>query len=156
MLDHGKATKIKAMGKEWTLSRLELHIIEAYRDWIAEQVDVQKLFDRAERFADKLPAIAAKEYEEAKEIEKQLECFSLSCPLAKRFLTPDDPKSASLAGVVKFYHLLLQEHHPDLTPVDVQAIILAAGKQLAPAVAKAEGKVPEVAGASGNVEAPAA
>lgn len=111
----GKETKIKALGKEWTLGRTTVAIIEAVRDAIAERIGDP--FVNLERFAPKLPPEKAFElFKEADAIAKQLQMFSLDCPIAEQFLETE-------LGCAEYVRLLLQAHHADSTADTAMAIL---------------------------------
>lgn len=141
----GKETKVQAQGKTWTLGRLTVGVLEQFRDWISLQVGDP--FADVERFVDKLAkedAVAM--IKEAKAVKDQLAKFSLSCDLARQYLSTE-------RGAAQLIWLLMVEHHPDASLDDALAVILAIGaERLGGVVRSASG---EVLGARpGNAPAP--
>jgi hypothetical protein len=119
MFELGREVTKTVNGKAYTFSRLERHIIEGFRDWIADQVGDP--FADVERLLDKLPADEAKAMvKEAKETRDQLRSFSLGCPLAQRFLRTE-------IGMGQLAFLQLRGHHPDITPDDAFQVVLTLG-----------------------------
>lgn len=140
MLELGKEQVVTAGGKRWTLSRLTVAAIHGWRDWVAGQVGDP--FADLERFADRLsPQDFKAEFDAARLVKQELQNFSLSCPLARKFL-------ASELGVSALFHQLLLPAHPDATPDDAFAVVQVLGAGAAKALAAAAGNV------SGNAPAP--
>jgi len=144
MLQLGQDTKVTALGKEWTISRLELRIVRAFKDYIAGIVG-----DPYAQINDRLFDLLPREEQlamlrQAKQDKEDLACFSLNCSLAKRFLQMEE-------GIAVFGQLMLQKHHPDITQEDAFDVWLSIGQeQMQKALASAAGEP------VGNAAAPAA
>ncbi|MES2342327.1 MAG: hypothetical protein V4597_11660 [Pseudomonadota bacterium] len=140
MLQLGKESEVKALGRTWTTGRLTVGVIESFRDWVATQEGDP--FDLPDKYLDRLdPATVAAILKEAKDTRDQLRGFSLACPLAQKWLKNE-------RGGAVLMHLLLKAHHPTATLDDALGILeeigLAAAEQV---VSDAHGSVPREAGA---------
>jgi hypothetical protein len=144
MLKFGEEASFKVGAVVYTLSPFDVDAINAFRDWVAARVDVPGKLETAERFADKLPEEGTRILREAMETQKQLDGFSMACPLAQDFMKTE-------AGMVEFYSILLRKKHPRITSAEVLTLIIHAGKELKTASEKAQGKV---GGAAKNGGAP--
>lgn len=145
MLRLGKVSEAQALGKTWKVSRLELRIVRAFRDWISDRV--KRKFDRVDKYFDKLPPeeqVAHQRLESA--TYDQLDSFSITCPLAQDYLRTEE-------GMAHFAWLLLREHHPDVTEDEALSVWLelADAGQTQEILVNAQGRLPS----SGNPVAPA-
>jgi len=145
MLQLGQDTKVNALGKEYTISRLELRIVRAFKEYVAGIVG-----DPYAQINDRLFDLLPKEEQlamlrQAKQDKDDLACFSLNCPLAKRFLQMEE-------GIAVFGQLMLKKHHPDVTQEEAFDVWLSVGqKELNKAIATAAGEpVGNEAGAGAN------
>ncbi len=142
MLELGKPTVV---GK-WTVARLELRIIMAWREWLVEQVG-DPFEDCSKPWFDKLPKEEQlARVKAAEKIVEQLKPhrFSIDCPVSQ-----DAMKSVSGAGY--FGRLMLQDHHPDITEEDAfQAWVKDIGPHLDKVMKRAQGKVPGGSGGNGT------
>lgn len=142
MLNLGKETRIKAMGKTWTIGRLELAVIRDFKAWIMEHLPPtampRELFESLPREEQ------VERYREQEWLAKQLACFSIQGDLAKRYLATEE-------GLAAFGRLLLRAHHPDVTDEEAFQVFQEAGPELARVMQDAAGEIPE-----GNGRVPAA
>lgn len=142
MLNFGSEQTIEAAGKSYRLSRLKVKHIRAFRDWVAARVGDP--FSLAERMADKLPAEQVMTLvREAEEVQRQLDAFTLTCPLGLRYLGTE-------AGHTEVVRLLLDEHHPQATDDEVEAVAEVVALRVIEILTAAQGD------AGPNAEAPAA
>lgn len=128
----GSETKVKALGKEWTFSRLELRVIEKFRDWIEEQIGDP--FAKADRYVNVLPPEEAKAMiKEAEEVQRNLRCFNLHTEFAQQWMgTP-----SGMGNLVAF---MLEDHHPEVNADLAFRIVIDMGDdQLQKILKKAEG-----------------
>ncbi len=131
-------TRVKACGKEWVISaEPTVGCLLAFRDWIAEQEGdpFAGIREMVELGLPKEEAIIF--IKEAREVKKQLACFSLNCPLAQRYLKTE-------AGSLAFAGLILRDALPNATEEELRAVLSAWSEKMA------REKEPE-----GNGEAPA-
>lgn len=142
MLNLGQEQTVKTSERAWRLSRLEIPILHGFRDYIAEKIGDP--FARAEKVIKMLPASEARaRILEAEAVQDQLEGFSLTCPLAQRFMKTEE-------GMSRLVRLLLLKHQPEATDNDGLQILLQIGmEEAAKVVQNAEGRLP-------NGHAPAA
>jgi hypothetical protein len=134
VLQLGQDTTITALGKEWTISRLELRIVRAFKEYVASivgdpysQID-DRLFDLLPR-EEQLVMLR-----QAKQDKEDLACFSLNSALAKRFLQMEE-------GIAVFGQLMLKKHHPDVTLDEAFDVWMAVGqKQMQEALNRAAGE----------------
>lgn len=150
MISFGEPQKVKVKlpdgtFREWTVGRVEIRVIRAFRDWIAERLGDP--FAAAERWVDKLPPEqAVLMVREAEQTRDQLASFSLGCPLARRFLATEE-------GQAVLFQLLLEPAHPDVTEEEAWRVAQALGEKAAEVLAKASG---EAGAAPKNAQHPAA
>ncbi len=136
MLQLGQDTSVKALGKEWTISRLELRIVRAFKEYVAGIVG-----DPYAQINDRLFDLLPQEEQlamlrQAKQDKEDLACFSLNGPLAKRFLQMEE-------GIAVFGQLMLKKHHPDITQEEAFDVWLSVGQeQMNKALASAAGEAP--------------
>lgn len=144
MLHLGREVTVKALGREWTLSRASLGLVRAFRDWVKgrEADPPGYLGGLPEEYFRLLPKEEQLErVKRAESVNKQLRGFTLGCPLAKEHLGTEE-------GAAAFLRLLLLEHHPDVTDEIAFAVAVEAGEQLQGAFQEANGKLP--GGGAGN------
>lgn len=129
-------------GREWTLSRMELKVIRAWREYVQKREgDPFTIVDRyLGRVKDELLMPLLKDGEEVKH---QLACFSLGCPLSQRHIATEE-------GLSYLVGLLLKKAHPQATEEDAYAVADAVNRRLAEVLETAGGEVPP------NAAAPAA
>lgn len=121
MLEIGSTSTVKALGRTWTIGRLELRVIREFRDWIKTQIGDP--FARVEKFFDRLPdAEKLRRIKEAEDECRQLESFSLSSDLAKRFMNAEE-------GAAFLFWQLLKPAHPDVTIEEAFQVCQAMGQQ---------------------------
>jgi len=141
VLSLGKETRIAALGRSWKVGRLELHVIKGFRDWIAERIGDP--YEPAMRLLNLVPpAEGMKLVNEARAVEKQLQCFSMQSALAKEHLATEE-------GVARLFYLLLQANHPDVSEEEAFQVVQALGVETQRVLRNAEGSLP-------NEEVPAA
>jgi hypothetical protein len=134
MLQLGQDTKVQALGREYTVSRLELRIVRAFKDYVAGIIG-----DPFAQVNDRYFDLLCREEQlavlkQAKQDRDDLACFSLHCPLAKRFLEREE-------GIAVLGRLMLRKHHPDITEDEAFNVWLALGQeQLNAAMASAAGE----------------
>lgn len=134
MFDPGRETPLSANGKTYTVSRLTVEAVLAFRDWVREQTGDP--FADLLRCMDKLPADFAKEqYVEAKALRDQLECFSLQTPLAQKWMQTE-------TGIAEFMRIMLAAKHPGITANEAFQVVMAAGKdKMKATIDKAQGQL---------------
>jgi hypothetical protein len=141
MTNLGKETTVAGM----KLDRLELSVIEAWRDWIAERegfdpAHPDQFFAELKGLVGILPEEEIKEAAKQKSaIRNQLKNFSLGCPLAQEYLRTE-------IGMGNLYLCMLKKHQPNATIDDAFAVLLADGGKSLPAatgeVSEGNGKAP--------------
>lgn len=140
VLQLGKETTIQALGKTWTIGRLELRVVREFRDWLKDRL-VDPLAIGEQYFRLLPPEEQLARVKEAEAIGRDLKGFSLQCDLARKALATEE-------GAAKLVQLLLQAHHPDVTMDEAFLVCQEAGPQLERAMASASGSLP-------NAETPA-
>ena len=140
MLQLGKETKI---GKH-TFARVELSVLEAFRDWVKEEVGDP--FALCERWQGKMPPDEwLRLFKEAEATAKELEAFTMASAVAQRVLQTE-------RGAAKIVQLLLLPNHPETTLDQAFQVLLEIGQDgLANVIQNGTGKVP-----AKKQEAPAA
>lgn len=135
MFDRGQEQQITTPdGQVWTLSRLELRHIRAWRDWIKSQLgDPLAVVERMAAVMEDESVMPL--LREAEGVRRDLESFSLGCLLAQRFM-------ASEEGGAQLVWQLLRPAHPQATLEDAFAVAQVLGKQMAEAMDRASGSVP--------------
>lgn len=121
MLQVGIETRVPALGREWIFSRVEMRLIEEFRDWIASRIGDP--FAAVERFAGKLPddqVIAL--FREAEAVRDGLASFSIGNALSQRFISTE-------LGAARITYLLLRTAHQDITPETAFQVFLAIGSE---------------------------
>ena len=109
MFKPGRPFTIEAFGKTWTLGRITLEMVFAFRDWIKERLP-NPLEGPVAKFFDKLPVEEQIErVKKAEQIGNELACFSMTSALAEEYLRKEE-------GQAKWAQLWLSEHHPDIDP----------------------------------------
>lgn len=146
-MDLGREVEIEAGGRTWRLGRLTVDVLFGFRDWIKDQVGDP--FARLDRVLDRLPkeeALAA--IREADDVCRQLERFSMQCPLAREWMNTE-------LGAARMFQLLLLRHHPQATMDDGLLVAMELGRrgQVEAALARSQGSA---GGGPGNPEAPGA
>ncbi|HEX5272707.1 MAG TPA: hypothetical protein VFW33_19555 [Gemmataceae bacterium] len=143
MLKLGEEQQIQTPdGREWTLGRLELRTVRAWRDYIRKQIGDP--FATVDRYLGKVKdELLMPLLKEAEEVKRQLACFGMGTPLSWQFLVSEEG-GAVLVG------LLLKKAHPNATEDEVFEVSLAVAKKMAEVLEKAGGTVPP------NAAAPAA
>jgi len=118
----GKEVRIKALAREWTIpAEPTVGAILDFRDWITEREgDPFEELERLTPLMSKEDALVA--IRDARAIRDQLRCFSLACPLAKKYL-------ATEIGATHFTMFLLRQNHPDITLEQAFAVDLAIGRK---------------------------
>lgn len=146
MLELGKTTKVRALGKDWVISRLELRIIEAWREYLVEQIgdpfaDCDRPWFRLLNQQEQMLRIKA-----AENVADQLKPhkFQITCPVSQETM-------ATPQGSSRFGRLMLEEHHPDIDDSTALQVWLEIAPQMDKIMARAQGKVP-----GGNGTSPAA
>lgn len=147
MLNLGKETKVRALGREWTFSRVTLGRIREFKAWVKWAVGDP--FAVVERFAGRLSETeVARMVKEAEATVKDLESFTLGSPLAQKWMRTEE-------GAAELARILLAEHHPDIDADSAFAVLSElGGNALAKAVADGSGHLPakNVAGPDGRAE----
>ena len=134
MLSLGKESTVVVAGKPWTLGRLEIGVIENFRDWIkAQEGDPFEGLDVLVKLLPPPDGIAL--VKEARDIRDQLKCFTLQSPLAKKWL-------ATERGNATLILFLLYRHHAKATIEDAFALVVAMGEELQQTLADAAGELP--------------
>jgi len=138
-MDLGREQKVNVGGKVWTLGRLTVEAILNFRDWIEAQVGDP--FADLAIWADRLPPdLWKEEYARCRLVRDQLRQFSLASDLAKKYL-------ATEVGLAVLFCELLKPYHPEATPTDGLAMVMALGGRAGETLARAMGQM-------GNVGAP--
>lgn len=125
-------------GRVWTLARLELRVVRAWREYVTKQVGDP--FATVERYLGKL----ADEHllpllKEAEGIKRQLTCFGMGCPLSQQYLGTEE-------GVGHLVGLLLKKRHPGHTEEDAFEVAQEVNRRLEETLAVAGGELPPNAG----------
>jgi len=142
VLELGREVVVEALGKKWTIGRLTLRIVKEFKHYLEELVG-----DPYAQIDDKHFDLLPKEEQlallkEAKQAKDDLACFSLNCPLAKKYLAREE-------GVARFGQLMLQQSHPDITPEDAFDVWMAVGQEeMQKALQKAQGSLPNAEAAA--------
>lgn len=144
MVNLGRETHVTIDGKTWIVGRVELSVLEEFRDWVREQVGDP--FDHVERLAKILPpAEVVAMAKEAQDIRNQLASFTLGCPIATRFLNTE-------FGMARLFLAMLKTNHPQATLNDAFRVLQVLGaEKAAKAISDGTGNLPE-----GKASAPAA
>jgi len=142
LLNLGREQQITtADGRAWTLGRLELRHIRAWRDWIKSQLgDPLEVVERMAAVMEDesvLPLLR-----EAEETRRQLESFSLGCPLAQRFLDSEE-------GAAQLVWHMLREAHPKADLEDAFAVAQVLAANMNEVLDTAAGSVPNGDGRGG-------
>lgn len=122
MFQLGRESQFAFNGTVYVLSRLERRILERFRDWIKEQIGDPFATIKALMGPDLDPAIAKEMITEAKTIKKQLDTFSLGCPLFRDY-------AGTELGQAELLFLLLQEKQPKITREEAFQIWVAMGQE---------------------------
>jgi hypothetical protein len=132
----GRETQFEFQGKIYILSRLERRILERFRDWIRSQIgdpfaEIKALLGAG------LDADTAKELiKDAKSVKKQLDVFSIGCPLFSEYASTE-------LGQGELLYLMLVDRHPEITREDAFQMWLAMGQaEFAKNIAAANGSPP--------------
>lgn len=141
MLQLGKEQTVTVDGKAWKLGRLELSIVNDFRDWIAERLP-DPLAIGEKFFAMLPPDEQLARVRQAEQQKLDLACFTLKSPLAVEYMSRE-------AGIAKLGQLLLRKHQPNVTEAEAFDVFFALQDQMGELLAKAEGKSPP----SGNAGA---
>lgn len=145
MLELGKVTKVKVLGKDWTVSRLELRVIDAWREYLVECVG-DPFADCDRPWFDKLPdAEKVARIKAAEKVADQLKAhkFTINCEVSQQAMQTEK-------GAARFGRLMLEEHHPEIDDDTAFQVWLAIGPELDKVMRRAQGRVP-----GGNGAAPA-
>jgi hypothetical protein len=136
MLNTGTDTTIHALGEEFIVSKLHLlKVTREYCEWIKDRLP-NPVEDIGEQYFKLLPPEEQlARIKEAEKIKRQLKCFTLTCDLAKEYLSTEE-------GAAKFLQLLLVHHHPDMTVEKAFQIAMDAGEaEIQRAFSRAQGSV---------------
>lgn len=128
----GRPFQITALGKTWTLSRIGLDMIFAFRDFIKSRLP-NPLEGPIAKVFDKLPLeeqIAR--VKKAEQIGNELACFSMQSDLAQEYLGKEE-------GQAQWAKLWLNEFHPDTDLAMAFAVFVEASDQLAKAFEVTQG-----------------
>jgi len=141
VLEFGRTQTVPLNGKQWTISRLTWGIIQKFKKYVSDLVG-----DPFAKIDNKYFDLFAKEEQlallkEARETEEDLKCFSLQCPLAKKYMAREE-------GIAVFGQLMLLESHPDVTLDQAFDVWMAVGAN-PDTLAVAQGSY------QGNAEGPA-
>ena len=127
-------TVVTPDGKAWTLGRLELRIVRAWKEYVAGQVGDP--FEVVERFVGKVAdSHLVVMLKEAEAVRDQLRCFSMGCMLSQKYLGTEE-------GLTHFVGLLLRKAHPKVTEEDTYSVALEVNRQLEEVLKKAAGELP--------------
>jgi hypothetical protein len=126
VFEPGRPYQVKALGRIWTLSRLELSMIFEFRDWIKTKLPdplggpIAKIFDR-------LPVEEQIErVKKAERIAEELNCFSLTSSLARQYMGTEQ-------GIAKLGQIWLRQYHPDIDEATAFLVMQEAMPELAKA-----------------------
>lgn len=139
----GKATKVRFLGKEWTVGRAEFPVFEEYFDWLKELIgdpleDFHRVIDHL------TPELVKQEYDELKALRNAVKSMDITRPaLLPFFSTP--------RGMTHFLYLCLKVHHPDVEEdIAFQMLIGLGGEEIGRILNRSIGEAPQ-----GNAEASA-
>jgi hypothetical protein len=130
----GRPFQVTALGKVWTLSRISIDMIFAFRDFIKSRLPnplegpIAKVFDRLP-VEEQIARV-----KKAESIGEQLACFSMQSDLAQEYLRKEE-------GQAQWAKLWLQEFHPDVDLPTAFAVFVEASDQLARAFEVAQGQI---------------
>ncbi|MCC6421627.1 MAG: hypothetical protein IT429_25690 [Gemmataceae bacterium] len=117
--DPGRETAVVAAGKTWTVGRIDVGVLERFRDWVQQQEGDP--FDGLERLIDRVPKeIALEMIKEARGRRDALRLMDYADPLLQRY-------QQTVRGSLQLLLLALQTHHPEATLTDVQAVAAQLG-----------------------------
>jgi hypothetical protein len=139
----GRPFEIRAFGKTWTLGRMTLEMVLAFRDWIKERLS-NPLEGPIAKYFDQLPIdeqIAR--VKKAEQIANDLACFSMASSLAEEYLRKEE-------GQAKWAQLWLSEHHPNIDAATAFAVFheLVSSGQLDEAMHQTDGVLKPPGGAT--------
>lgn len=121
-------------GRTWTLSRLELRHVRAFREYVVKAEGDP--FEVVERFLGKLADSELMPLlKEAEKVRDQLRAFSMGCPLAQRHLGTEE-------GLSMLVGALLKKRHPDATEEDAFGVAVEVNRRLDEVLKAAQGELP--------------
>ena len=141
MFDLGQETDVQALGKTWRVGRFTFGVLEEFVAWVRQEVGDP--FAGLERIIDKVPPEVAKEMVAAAQAKAAaLAAMDISDPLIQEYL-------GKVRGIVRVFHAMLRQHHPEMTIDQAFAIAAEIGlDKAAAAISQGKGRDP-------NAKAPA-
>lgn len=126
-------------GREWTLGRLDLKVIRAWREYVQKREGDP--FAVVDRYLGKIKdELLMPMLKDAEEVKKQLACFGFGSPLSQKYVATEE-------GLTVLTGLLLKKAHPTASEEDAFAVADAFSARVAEVLETAGGTVPPNAAA---------